>query len=288
MTLKTLVVASSLIFGAVAAPAAAADKETRQLMADIRMLQEQGQQLQNLVGALTDALKSLDSRLGTRIDEQTNVARKSMADQKLVIDTVSSDLRVLREKADDNNVRVGTLAQEVDALRQLVTETNAAISAAQTATFGPDDATAAPAAPDSSVPAGLPAAAAVGSSPQKIFNEAMADYFSGDYELAISGFKGYIRSFPRSEQAAEAQFSIGTCYLNDAKYREAIEAYDTTIRTYPGSKWVPDAYYKRGVAQQSLQQADAARESFETVTKSYPDTDAARLAQQRLPELAKK
>ena len=39
-----------------AAPAWAADKETLQMMADIRMLQEQTQQLQNLIGAVGEAL----------------------------------------------------------------------------------------------------------------------------------------------------------------------------------------------------------------------------------------
>src|SRR3954469_12719179 len=100
-----------------ATPAAAADKETRQMMADIRILQEQSQQLQNLIAAVTEAIKSVNAR----IDEQTNANRKSFADQKIVIDTVSSDLRVLREKVDDNNVRVGSLGQELDALRQSVT-----------------------------------------------------------------------------------------------------------------------------------------------------------------------
>ncbi len=284
MKLRTIAVVCSLIFSAVLAPpAAAADKETRQMMADIRMLQEQSQQLQNLIGLLTDTLKTVEPRLGARIDEQTNAARKSMADQKLVIDTVSSELRVLREKVDDNNVRVGSLTQEVDALRQLVAEMNAA----RTTVFGPDDLTAGALPSDAPPQAGTPAAA-VGASPKEIFNKAMTDYYSGDYSLAVSGFQMYIKSFPRAEQAAEAQFNIGTCYLNDGKYQEAVEAYETTIRTYPDSKWVPDAYYKKGVALQTLNLGDSARESFNTVIKTYPDTDAARLAVQRLPELTKK
>ena len=45
---RSFVLALALVLaGALAAPAAAADKEQLQMMADIRMLQEQAQQLQN-------------------------------------------------------------------------------------------------------------------------------------------------------------------------------------------------------------------------------------------------
>jgi len=108
------------------APALAADKETRQMMADIRILQEQSQQLQNLIVAVNETIKAVN----TRIDEQTGATRKSFADQKLVIDALANDLRVVREKVDDNNVRVGSLGQELDALRQSVTALSVARPAA--------------------------------------------------------------------------------------------------------------------------------------------------------------
>ena len=100
--------ARARLAAALATPAAAANKEHQQLMADIRMLQEQSQQLQNLLGQLGEALKAVN----TRLDDQANANRKAFADQKLIIDTLSSDLRVVREKVDDNNVRIGSLTQE--------------------------------------------------------------------------------------------------------------------------------------------------------------------------------
>src|SRR6476660_3268147 len=99
---------------AVVTPADAANKEHQQLMADLRMLQEQSQQLQNLIGSVTEALKGVNAKM----DQQAEANRKAMADQKLVVDNLSNDVRVIREKLDDNNVRIGSLTQEVDALRQ--------------------------------------------------------------------------------------------------------------------------------------------------------------------------
>src|SRR5689334_11062209 len=95
-------------------PADAANKEHQQLMADLRMLQEQSQLLQNLIGQVADAVKATN----TRIDQQTEANRKSLADQKLIVDTLANDVRVVSEKLDGNNVRIGTLTQEVQALRQ--------------------------------------------------------------------------------------------------------------------------------------------------------------------------
>src|SRR6187401_2469162 len=58
---------------------AAANKEHLQLMAEIRMLQEQQQQLQGLLGALQDTLKVVT----TKLDESAASTRKAMADQNL-------------------------------------------------------------------------------------------------------------------------------------------------------------------------------------------------------------
>ena len=72
-----------LLLALVASPAAAAaNKEHQQMMADIRMLQEQAQQLQGLLAALAEALKTVT----TRLDEQTAASRKAFADQKLLVD----------------------------------------------------------------------------------------------------------------------------------------------------------------------------------------------------------
>lgn len=262
-----------------AAPLSAADKETRQMMADIRILQEQSQQLQNLIAAMTEAVKAVNSR----IDEQTAANRKLFADQKLVIDTLANDLRVVREKVDDNNVRVGSLAQELDALRESVTAIGNMRPAAPPDGSDPaaagTDPSAAPAAP---APTG---AAAVGASPQKLLDSALADFYAGQYDLAILGFESYVKTFPQSPQASFAQMHIGNSHFNAGKYEPAIAAYDLVIRNYPRSNDVPDAYVRKGTALKTLRQTAQAREAFEFVIKNFPDSVAATVAQQRLQEL---
>lgn len=275
------VILSLALTASAAAPVFAADKETRQMMADIRILQEQSQQLQNQIAALVSTLTESVKAVNARIDEQTNANRKSLADQKLVIDTMASDLRVLREKVDDNNVRVGSLGQEIDALRQSVSAINVpkpfgweADSAAAGHT------TADPAAP---APAG---AAGVGASPKKLLDGAMADYYAGQYDLAALGLESYVKTFPQSTEAPEAQLRVGNSYLQLGKNDKAIDAYDVAIRTYGKSNVVPEAYAKKGLALMNLKQYDKAREALEYVIKNYSaDNPAAIFAQQRLKEI---
>jgi tol-pal system protein YbgF len=256
----------------VARPASAANKEHQQLMADLRILQEQSQLLQNMLGTVTDALKAVN----TRLDQQAEANRRAVADEKLLVETLANDLRVVREKVDDNNVRVGSLSQEVDALRQLVQQ------ALTRMTAPPSD----PGAPlsSSSGPALPPAAGATassGASPTKTYEQAFGDYAAGLWDLAIDGFEAFLKDFPRATQADDAQFYIGRAYLNDAKYEKAVDAFDKVIRNYPMSTTLPDSYYLKGVALRSLKQMDRAREAWDTVMKNYPDSTAASLAKQQ-------
>ena len=268
---------------ALPAPAIAADKETRQMMADIRILQEQSQQLQNQIAALIATLNDSIKAVNARMDDQTNANRKSMADQKLVIDTMANDLRVLREKVDDNNVRVGSLGQEIDALRQSVSSINAPRPfGTESAATDPNAGGAAP--PDTSAP---PAGAvAVGASPKKLLDGALADYFAGQYDLAAIGFESYVRTFPQSPEAPEAQLRAGNSYLQTAKNDKAVDAYDVVIRNYPKSSSVAEAYLKKGQALMNLKEYDRAREALEYVVKNFPpDNTSVSIAQQRLTDL---
>jgi tol-pal system protein YbgF len=254
-----------------AAPLAAANREHQQMMADIRMLQEQSQQLQLLLGQLAETLKTVTAKL----DEQASATRRAFADQKALIDTLAGDVRVLREKIDDANVRISTLSQEIEALRQVVPPPGPTTSTVEPAT-GQSVAPTSPPAPGAALP---------GLSPTELYQRAYADYTLGQWALAIAGFEAYIKAFPRSPQADDAQFYIGQTYYADGKYKEAVEAYDRLIANYPDSDYLADAYYKRGVALEGLQELAKARESFETVLQKFPGTPAAGLAKQALDRL---
>lgn len=279
-----------------AQPAHAANREHQQLMADIRMLQEQSQQLQLVLVSLADTLKTLNAKL----DDQSSTSRKQFADQKLLIDNLSSDLRVVRERVDENNTRVGTLGQELTSLRDAVNTLPSQLMpppAPVTMIPGPGGtmvpapavpATAAPGTTGPTAPvtaAPVPTGPAGGLSPQRMFDTAQADYAAGQWPLAISGFEQFIRSFPTSDKSDDAQFYIGESYQLDGKFKEAVGAYEKVIADYPSGDRVPQALYKRGVALSLLGENDRARESFQQVIRNYPQSEVAVLAKQVLDGL---
>jgi TolA-binding protein len=259
-------------------PADAANKEHQQLMADIRMLQEQSQILQNLMGQLADAIKAVNSR----VDQQTEANRKAMADQKLVIDNLSNDVRAIREKIDDNNVRLGSLSQEVDALRQALQQA----ASRPTATAATPDQPDATSAGSQTVPTtGAPPPGLVVNSPKQMWESAFSDYTGGNYDLAVLGFEAFIKSFPKSDQADDAQVIICASYLQTNKNDEAVKACDLAIRNYPGGNAIPEAYYRKGLAQRNLKDVSGARQTWEELVSKFPDSQMATMASQALRQL---
>jgi tol-pal system protein YbgF len=261
-----MVLAAALVVGS-AGPAAAANKEHQQLMAEIRMLQEQTLQLHQMIGALGESLKTVSAKL----EDQSNASRKGFADQRLLIEGVGETARILREKADDTNVRLSSMTHELESIRQGIQTIASQPSQTLTPPAQPPGVAGDPAvqvppavttAPPPSVPPGV--------APTRLYDTAFADYTSGQYELAIQGFEAYIRTFPRSPQAADAQFNIGNSYYNAGKYKEAVAAYQQTIADYAQSPVASSAYYKMGLSYEQLKQPDLARKAWETLIQKYP------------------
>ena len=275
--------ALALLYAALTpATPAAADREHQQIMADLRMLQEQTQQLQALMNGLGEALKAVNSRL----DDQTSLERKAFADGKVQMDAISGDIRVVREKVDETNVRLGSLSQELESLRLALPDRNAfvpppATTSDNTQTPAPSDLPSTPAA------AAAPVQVPSGISAPRLWQTSYGEYTSGNYSLAVQGFESYLKYFPKSPQASDAQLYVGESLVLDGKFDEAVTAYTRVIANYPGSTAVPQAYFKRGSALDQLGERDRARESYEAVIKEFPNSPQASLARQRLETLNK-
>lgn len=271
-----------------ASPTFAQNREHQQMAAELRMLQEQTQQLAITLTALNQALAESVKVLNARLEENSNAMRKNFADQKLLIDNIAADVGRIRERAGDTSVRIGSLQEELEALRATVQalQQNGVAAPVPIDPSAPVDPNAsAPPAPALPPPVAPPSTA--GLSPTRLYETAQADYFAGQWSSAISGFEAFLRAFPRSEQADDAQLYIGETHFAQNQWNEAIGAYNQLIQSYPGTNSVPVAYYKRGLAEERLGQTDAAKVSWEAAAKNFPDSDAGRLAKQNLDRLGR-
>jgi tol-pal system protein YbgF len=261
---------------------AAASKEYLQLMAEVRMLQEQNQQLQQLLGTLQDTLKVVT----TKLDDQSAATRKAMADQTLAVNNIGDNVRVLREKTDETNVRISTVSQELETLRSAInsapapTVTPAIVDPSGAPIGGGTTPPPAP-APNPSTPSTV--------SPSRMYEASFDDYSAGRYELAIQGFQGFIQAFPRLAQAADAQYNIGMSYFNQSKWAEARDAFQKVVNEYPQAQGnvLPDAYYKLGQTFERLNQVDNAKRAYDLVIQKYATSFAASQARQALDRMKK-
>ena len=208
---------------------AAADREHQQIMADLRILQEQTQQLQALMTDLGEALKAVNSR----IEDQTSLERKAFADGKVQMDTMSGDLRIVREKVDETNVRLGTITQELESLRAGDSGAGAVSAAAgehrrrrgSRRDAGRRGATA-DRSDDAPGESGHSAAAAV--------RQLVRRLHGGNYVLAVQGFESYLRYFPKSTRAHEAQLYIGESLAWQKKDMDAVDGLRSGDRELSG------------------------------------------------------
>jgi tol-pal system protein YbgF len=252
-------------------PLSAADREHRVMMAELRMLQEQNQQLQQMLNTLAETLKALNAKL----DDQGATMRKTFADQRLLIDNLGEGVRIIRERVDETNVRIATLSQDIDALR------TAAVSQQPASVPPAGEPGATPPSPDPNAPP------VTGTSPSQLYDLALGDYSAGQWDLAIQGFQTYLKAYPKSPLAHRAALYIGQAHYAAGRFKDAIAAYDEVIAGYQNTESVPEAYYKRGLAYERLGDRERARESLEHVLKNFPDVAIAHLAKQALERLEK-
>jgi tol-pal system protein YbgF len=266
---------SAAIVVAFTAVLGAQNRQELQVNADLRILQEQVQKLQVTVNQLTDRGKATEGRL----DTVASASQRSFADQKLATDQITNTLGNLREKSDENNTRVLQLTQEIAALREglklVTTQLNTLVSLLQP-TGAPADAGAQAGTGSTLGSVVMPPSAT------SYYQAAMADYMTGKFDLAISGFKEVIEKFGTSPQAADAQFYVAESLYSQSKCQQAIAEYDRLTKNYKESKRLPDAYLMQGVCYDDLKQTTKANAMYKQVLSLFPNSDAATQAQQQL------
>ena len=85
-------------------------------------------------------------------------------------------------------------------------------------------------------------------SPDSIYYTAYSDYIKKNYELAINGFKQFIKLYPTNALADNSFYWIGECYYTQRMYQEAINTFTELINKYTEGDKIPDATLKKGFA----------------------------------------
>ena len=134
---------------------------------------------------------------------------------------------------------------------------------------------------------------------EESYKTAYLDFTKGNYTLAISEFREFVRRHPDASQADGAQYWIGESYFSMGraaasagqaeKAREALEQSVQEFRkvfvNYPRGRQVPTALYKEALALVELKQVKVAQARLQYLVDNFPQSEEAPLARERLKNL---
>lgn len=106
------------------------------------------------------------------------------------------------------------------------------------------------------------------------------------YDRSVNAFREFLVRYPDSEYADNAQFWLGEAYFVNSLFEQALVEYTALLQNYPGSPKLAQAKLKAGICQHELGLIEPARQQLEELIRQYPETTAARLARERLKQLA--
>jgi tol-pal system protein YbgF len=117
------------------------------------------------------------------------------------------------------------------------------------------------------------------------YQRAYSTFKEGDYLHAVKQFEAYLKAYPQSKYADNAQYWIGECYYQTGDYERAIVEYEKVIKKYPKGDKLPAALLKEGFAFLELGDQANAKLLFNKVLKQYPRSPQAEIASKKLKVL---
>lgn len=118
-----------------------------------------------------------------------------------------------------------------------------------------------------------------------LYDKSLALYRDGKYEQAIDGFKEFLRTYPKSDRADNAQFWIGEALMALKQYEQAILAYQEVIKKYPKGNKAANATLRQAMAFLEINDKTSAKLLLTKVVKTYPGSNEAKIAQKKLETL---
>jgi len=223
------------------------------LKREIKFYKDQNSQLQREIDTLKKSLSEME--LANRQDK---------ADLTAQIDEVRQKLDAFQNLLQDTNYRISDLTQR--------SPSRNAYEPNNQYTSTPDDT----ATRAQTFPVDLS---------RELYNTAYRDLIRGNYQLALSGFRQFVRQYPSSELIGSAQYWIGEVFYAQGRYSNAIEEFEKVVRRYRNSEKNASALLKIGYSYFNIDEIEQGKIYLEEVVQQHPDSEEANLAQGRLTSL---
>jgi tol-pal system protein YbgF len=250
------------------------DREVIQLLQMVTQLSQSHQALQVAVtqnAAVHKTLieQALDSV--TKLNTSVGAMQKSVQDMQATsgarLDTMATQVQGVSDNLQELLARMGRINQQLTDAQSAIQGIDAKLAAGAT-------------------PAGLPEAS--GPAPPSadlLYSNGLRDLNSKKYDLAMQGFQDYLKYYPNTDLASNAQFYLGEVAFAQQQYPEAMDAYTKVLENYPKSGKLAPARLKKALALVEVGEKTAAIRELRSVVRLYPGTEEDRRARAKLREL---
>ncbi len=245
--------------------------------ADVRVLQSDLMLIRN-EASVSDSLRRV------QLDEVIRTMSKSQDQLSRLNDSlVAMNGRLVRFRSDMAG-SMNSVEQQLLQIQELTGQSQRRLQEMRTSLEGRDISVVDPVTPSTGGGAATrtPTTQESGPGPNELYQIAQQQLNQGSYESARTAFQDLLDRFPKSDIAADAQYSIGDSYAAEANTKAADSTYAIVVAKYPKSPRAPAALYKRAIAAATSGKDGDARKLFNEVIKKYGSSDEAVLAKERL------
>ncbi len=260
-----------LLAAAPVTPAFGVSKEIVQLQTMVQQLQDQMSRMQQSFDERMGVMRNLIEASADNMNKVTvaiDNLNKSLAaqhnDTGQRADQLSGQIQALNDSVDELKARVAKLSKQLEDMQ--TAQQNLANPAAGATPPGT--------APQPQAPP-----------PDVLYNNALRDYNAGKYELAAQEFSDYLKAYPTTELAGNAQFYVADIEYRQGNFQQAVKDYDVVLEQYPGGNKTQAAQLKKGMALLQLNQRSAGVKELQSLVQRYPKSMEADQARQELRRL---
>ena len=116
------------------------------------------------------------------------------------------------------------------------------------------------------------------------YEEAVALLGSGEFAQAATSLSAFVKRYPSSGYLETAQFWLGNALYGKRDYRDAIKAFTVTASA-AGHPRAPEALLAIASCQIEMKDLKSARATLADIGKQHPQSEAAKVAKERLASL---
>ena len=212
-----------------ALPVFGVSKEVVQLQTQVQALQDQMARMQQSFDERMGVMRNLIEQTTDNMNKVTgavNDLQRSLTQQNNDIsgkmDQVSAQVQALHDSLDETRARLNKLTGQLDQMSSQQQNLPSQQAGVQPGTQAP--------------PADV------------LYNNALRDYNAGKYDIAGQEFGDYLKYYPNTDLAGNAEFYLGEISYRQGNFQGAIQAYDTVLQQYPGGNKAAAAQLKKGYA----------------------------------------